>query len=91
MPRGGYLARALDGTDRSIEAHDILSGLAMLALCLFQAFALWRGQAFDVSSFGMSICGILAGGAGVAVGQGFLLGRTPRARATTPDNPDGGR
>lgn len=84
-------ARALDGADRSVEAHDVLAGASILALCAFQSFALYRGQAFNVSDFGMSAAAILAAGAGVAAGQGYLIGRSrPRGLAPVPDNPDGG-
>lgn len=87
------LGRALDGADRGVEAHSILTVGALSALCLFQGYASWHGQAFDAASFGQAVAMILFGGGTAAMGQGYLLGRTsygmPRRPAIQPAPHDG--
>jgi len=89
MNRGGYLARALDGQDRSTEAHVLLMALAIVAVCVFQAWAMTKGQPLDMVAFGGTLVGIISGGAAVAAGQGYLVGRSnlplPSAHPVDPD------
>jgi len=93
--------RALDGSDRGVEVHAILSTVGFICLCAFQGFALWHGQNFEPSAFGQAVGFIIGGGGAEAIGQGYLLGRSHFSRPTIqraaadegassrPDNPDG--
>jgi hypothetical protein len=88
MSRGGYLARALDGNDRSVEAHSILATIAFTLLCLFQGYALYMGQGFAPTAFGEAVAYVLGGQGADALGQGALSRMTRRGSSVKPDNPD---
>lgn len=89
MHRGGYFSRVLDGQDRSTEAHVLVMAVAIAAVCVFQAWAMHKGQPLDMVAFGGTLVGIITGGAGVAAGQGYLVGRSastlPTAHPVDPD------
>lgn len=91
MARGGYIARALDGADRSVESHSILATIAFTVICLFQGYALYKGQGFAPSAFGEAVAYVLGGQGAAAIGQGFLLRRSRQyvdGANSKPDNPD---
>ena len=90
MVRGGYIARALDGADRSVESHSILATIAFTVICLFQGYALYKGQGFAPSAFGEAVAYVLGGQGAAALGQGFLLRRSRQFvdGNAKPDNPD---
>lgn len=91
MSRCGYIARALDGADRSVESHSILATIAFTVICLFQGYALYKGQGFAPSAFGEAVAYVLGGQGAAAIGQGFLLRRSRQfadGANAKPDNPD---
>lgn len=56
-------------TERDNETHDLARYLAVLAILTglgLQAYAVVKGQPFDMQSFGIG-CGALFGGLGVAL------------------------
>ena len=91
MRRCGYIARALDGADRSVESHSVLATIAFTVICLFQGYALYKGQGFAPSAFGEAVAYVLGGQGAAALGQGFLLRRSRQSidgANAKPDNPD---
>ena len=91
MGKASFINRALNGADRSVESHSILATIAFTVICLFQGYALYKGQGFAPSAFGEAVAYVLGGQGAAAIGQGFLL-RRPRQNLdganSRPDNPD---
>lgn len=71
------LRRALDGSDRGVEAHAVLTTIAFFVLCLFQGFALWHEQPFQPAQFGQAVAMVLGGG---GAGGGNVDVVTPSGR-----------
>lgn len=90
------IPRAFNSGHVPTEAHVALVLAGFLALVVFQAVALAKGQDFSAREFGEALGILLTGGGVVAVGQSLLtrsrggsLASLAQAGANAkPDNPD---
>jgi hypothetical protein len=84
-------SRLLDGGDRGVEAHAVLSIVALLALFGFTSWGLWLGQVFSAADYGQAVALILGGGGCLGAGQAILnRGSRPEPGANVrPDTPEG--
>lgn len=89
------LAILFDSNDSRVEVHDLLAAVAFVAIVGFEAWALSRGEEYDVSAFGEALGIVLGGGAAGAVGASVLRrgvrlpGRSITGASEKPDDPDG--
>lgn len=80
--------RALDSTDKTVEAHLILFVLVVLTLLGLSAYSvIVLGQHFDAKDFGASAGWIFGGCGAAAWGQGMQ--RRAQGDPQPPSPPDG--
>jgi len=85
MTPPSIVARALDGTDRSVEAPTLLTLAAFVCLVIFQGYALWKGQDFSAAAFGQALGIVMTGGGVAAISQGYLNRTTQLTRTVGND------
>lgn len=83
-----WLSVLFDSSDCRVETHDVLAFLAFSVLIGLQVWAMWRGEVFDVASFGQAVGIVIGGGAAGAVGTSFLRRAVRGGNQPKPDNPD---
>jgi len=69
----------------AFELGRVLWAIGVLALLGFQGFALWKGQTFSPTEFGLGFAGILAAGGGGIAMKDAARAKTIEAKKDTAE------